>query len=76
MPDRPLFTVRSGEGGFRVVACTARQALVHVAELKSRGLADVNVAGPDGQRREIAELEALVASVPERSSNSKGSNDD
>lgn len=62
MPHRPLFTVRSGEGNFRVVACTARQALIHVQELDERGLDDVHVTDPNGRRIAIADLELLVAS--------------
>lgn len=61
MPDRPLFTVGSANCGFRVVACSARQVLVHIRELRERGLEDMIVTGPDGQRREVEELEALVA---------------
>lgn len=63
MPDRPLFTVGSANCGFRVVACSARQALVHIRELRERGLEDMIVTGPDGRRREVAELEALVATA-------------
>lgn len=63
MPDRPLYAIRSGKGGFWVVASTARQALVHVSELTDRGLDDVHVTDSDGRRQEIADLEAIAASA-------------
>ena len=64
MPDRLLFTVRAGEGTFRVVACTAQQTLVHVQEMIERGLEDVNVTDLNGKRYEMDELEALATAQP------------
>ena len=64
MPDRLLFTVRSGAGSFRVVACTARQALVHVQEMVERGLEDVNVTDLNGKRYELADVRLLADAEP------------